>query len=110
MKSSIVILSIVIEDKQLQRKFKHAGDFGIRGSYSLQNIKKFKTAIKNHLQSSTTQVRKGTFRRKSVFHYFDTQTGLNIILNDCGYFVSGWKLNEKQLKAIIDTGNMGGDS
>lgn len=110
MKSSIVILSIVIEDKQLQRKFKHAGDFGIRGSYSLQNIIKFKTAIKNHLQSSTTQMRKGTFRGKSGFHYFDTQTALNVILNDNGYFVSGWKLNEKQLKAIIDTGNIGGAS
>lgn len=110
MKSSIIILSIVIEDKQLQSKFKHAGDFGIRGSYSLQNKIKFKTAIENHLQSSTTQVRKGTFRRKSVFHYFDTQTALNVILNDRGSFLTGWKLNEKQLKAIRDTGNIGGDS
>ncbi|MEG4006450.1 colicin D domain-containing protein [Microcoleus sp. Pol11C1] len=110
MRRDINVLTYVIQDKQLQSKFKHASDFGIGGSYSLENIRKFRNAIENHLQSSTTKVRNGTFRRMSVVHYFDPKTALNVILNDQGYFVSGWKLNEDQLKAIIDTGNIGGGS
>jgi hypothetical protein len=43
-----------------------------------------------------------------VVHYFDPQTALNVIFDDQGYFISGWKLKENQLKAIIDTGNIGG--
>jgi len=110
MRRYINVLTYVIQDKQLQSKFKHASDFGIQESYSLQNIIKFRMAIENHLQSSTTKVRRGTFRGRSVVHYFDPKTALNVIINDKGYFVSGWKLNEDQLKAIIDTGNIGGGS
>ena len=110
MRRYINVLTYVIQDKQLQSKFKHASDLGIRESYSLQNIIKFRIAIENHLQSSTTKVRRGTFRGRSVVHYFDPKTPLNVIINDKGYFVSGWKLNEDQLKAIIDTGNIGGGS
>jgi hypothetical protein len=55
---------IYFQNKQLQEKFKHASDFGIHESWSLQNLTKFQIAIENHLQSSTTKVRRGTFRRK----------------------------------------------
>lgn len=99
---------IYFQNKQLQEKFKHASDFGIQESWSLQNLTKFQIAIENHLQSSTTKVRRGTFRRMPVVHYFDPQTALNVFLDDKGYFISGWKLKENQLKAIIDTGNIGG--
>ncbi|WP_293353040.1 MULTISPECIES: colicin D domain-containing protein [unclassified Microcoleus] len=108
--SCIKLPVYIIQEKQLQRKFKHASAFGIRGSYSLDNIIKFKMAIENHLQSSTTKVRRENFRGRSVVSYFDPQTALKVIFDDKGYFVSGWKLNESQLKAIIDTGNIGGGS
>jgi hypothetical protein len=107
-KQSIKKRIIYFHDKQLQEKFKHASDFGIQESWSLQNLTKFQIAIENHVQSSTTKVRWGTFRRMPVVHYFDPQTALNVFSDDKGYFISGWKLKENQLKAIRDTGNIGG--
>jgi len=101
----------IIRNKQIQKKYiKHARDFGIKKNYSLHNTKLFKIAIENHLQSSTTKVRRGTFRKKrSVFHYFDPQTALNVMFDEkTGDFVSGWRLNESQIKALIETGNIGG--
>lgn len=100
----------IIINKQIQKKYVHARDFGIQQTYSLQNRKLFKIAIENHLQSSTTKVRRGTFRKKrSVFHFFDPQTALNVMFDEkTGYFISGWRLNESQIKALIETGNIGG--
>jgi hypothetical protein len=102
---------IITINKQIQKKYiKHARDFGIQKNYSLQNAKLFKIAVENHLQSSTTKVRSGTFRKKrSVFHYFDQQTDLNVMFDEkTGDFISGWRLNESQIKALIETGNIGG--
>ncbi|MGA9380693.1 MAG: colicin D domain-containing protein [Phormidium sp.] len=98
----------IISDKQLKKKFKHASDFGIVGCCSLENVKKFKMAIEAHLQSSSIQVIKGTYRKKSAVHYFNPQTSLNVLFDDNQLFWSGWKLTENQIKHLIDTGNLGG--
>ncbi len=103
-------LDIIISKDQIKKKYKHARDLGLPKSYNLQTTKLFKIAIENHLQSSTTKVRRGTFRKKrSVFHYFDPQTALNVMFDEkTGDFVSCWRLNESQIKALIETGNIGG--
>jgi len=40
---------ISFTERQLQKKFKHASDFGVTGNYSPTNAAKFQTAIENFI-------------------------------------------------------------
>ena len=48
--------------RQLQAKFKHAGDFGVLGNYSKANASKFSSAINQHINSAGVQIINGTYR------------------------------------------------
>jgi len=74
--------------KQLQAKFKHAEDFGVFENYSPSSATKFEAALKEHK--------------------FDPLTNRNVIMDTDGNFVSGWKLNPDQIKALTTTGKLGG--
>jgi hypothetical protein len=96
--------NIQISPQTLQKKFKHASDFGVGGNYSPANASKFGQAIEKHVADSTTQVMRGTYRGEPVTHYFNPQTGLNVIKNPAGEFVSGWKLTPAQMKYMPKLG------
>jgi len=57
-KSSSRILNTTA--KQLQKKFKHAADFGVTGNFSKANAAKFNSAINQHLNSSGVKAIQGT--------------------------------------------------
>ncbi len=54
--------------KQLQRKFKHAKDFGIQGNFNPANAKRFNSTINQHLNAHGTQKIFGTLL-KNVFKH-----------------------------------------
>lgn len=87
--------------KQLQKKFKHAGDFGVSGNYSQANAKKFNQAIQSHMNAPGTKQISGTYRGKSVNFHTNPTSGLTVIQNPNGSFLSGWKLNSQQLKHVL---------
>jgi len=62
---------LTFTDEQLQKKFKHASDFGISGSYNLENAQRFADILKAHVQNPTVLQIVGTYRRDPVIHYFD---------------------------------------
>ena len=92
--------------RQLQAKFKHAGDFGVLGNYSKANAGKFSSAINQHINSAGVQTINGTYRGQSVIHYLNPNTGLNVISNPAGQFISGWKLNPAQLQNVLKHGGL----
>jgi len=93
-----------ISDKQLQKKFKHAEDFGVKGAYNKTNAGKFKDAVNAHVNSDKTSVINGTYRGNPATFYLDKSTGLNVIKDSSGSFVSGWKLGSGQLKNVLTKG------
>lgn len=93
---------------QLQHAFKHAGDFGISGNANNKTITEFNAAIQNHIAASGTQAIQGTYRGHAVTHFLDASTGLNVVRDSSGGFLSGWKLSPKQLEHVTTTGNLGG--
>jgi RHS repeat-associated protein len=93
---------------QLQHGFKHAGDFGILGNASNKTMAEFSSAIQNHLAAPGTQAIQGTYRGQAVTHFLDPSTGLNVIRDSSGNFLSGWKLSPKQLEYVTTTGKLGG--
>ena len=92
--------------KQLQAKFKHAGDFGVIGNYNKANASKFSSAINQHINSAGVQTIQGTYRGQSVIHYVNPNTGLNVISSPTGQFMSGWKLNPAQLQNVLKHGGL----
>jgi RHS repeat-associated protein len=92
--------------KQLQKKFKHANDFGVSGNYNSANASKFQKAIEDHLANADTKVINGTYRGQSVTHYVNPNTGLNVMKDASGNFLSGWKLNPSQLTNVLTRGKL----
>ena len=103
-KNSSKILNFT--SKQLQSKFKHAADFGIKGNWNKAAGSKFSSAINKHINSSSVQAIQGTYRGNPAIHYLNSKSGLNVITNTKGTFVSGWKLNSKQLENVIKHGGL----
>lgn len=95
---------IEFDDKQLQKKYKHAKDFGVDGPYNKQNADKFREAITNHVNSPGTQLINGTYRGNPATFYLNSQTGLNVIQSPSGQFVSGWSLGPGQLRSVLQSG------
>lgn len=93
---------------QLQKKFKHAEKFGVSGNANNKNLDAYKKALEDHVRSADTEVIRGTYHGRSVTHYYNTKTNLNIIRNSNGEFISGWKLEGKQVWHMKKTGNLGG--
>ena len=93
--------------KQLQRKYKHAIDFGITDTkINGETLAKFRDAIEAHLSDKDT-FEKGTYRRdKGSKVYFNPKTMRAVIIRANGDFLSGWKIdpNEENGKIYLDTG------
>lgn len=92
--------------KQLQKKFKHAGDFGITGNYNPSNAIKFQQAMENHLADPATKEIVGTYRGEPVIHYVNPDTGLEVITDRAGNFISSFKLNPAQLTNVLSRGSL----
>src|SRR5690606_7938405 len=93
---------------QLQHAFKHAADFGVSGNPSNKTLAEFSSAIQRHVDSSSTVAIQGTYRGAEVTHFVDPGTGLNVMKDASGNFLSGWKLSDQQLKHVLDDGKLGG--
>lgn len=93
--------TITFTVRQLQRKFKHAADFGVRGKYSRQQVTRFERAMRAHVEDKTTLALPGTYRGAVVTHFVNPQTGLNVMRDAQNAFVSGWRLTPAQLANVL---------
>jgi hypothetical protein len=82
-------------EAQLQHAFKHAKDFGIIGPPSKKTLALFAVRIEAHVAASTTRAIKGFYRKSEVTHFLDPTTGLNVIQDASGRFLSAWKLSQQ---------------
>lgn len=94
--------------RQLQKKFKHAPDFGVTGNYSNANAQAFQRALESHVRDAATQVIQGAYRGQTVTHYYNPNTGLNLVRNAQGAFESGWRLSPDQVLHLLRHGRLGG--
>jgi RHS repeat-associated protein len=92
--------------KQLQKKFKHAIDFGVKGNFNKANAGKFNQAIQRHINASGTREIPGVYRGNNVIFQVNPNTGLTVIQNPNGSFLSGWKLNPQQLIHVLRDGKL----
>ncbi len=97
---------INISNQQLQKKYKHAKDFGVNGNNNSSSLSRLREAIERHVADPATKIIKGTYRGEPVTHYVNPNTGLNVIKDASGNFLSGWKLNPSQLQNVLSRGSL----
>ncbi len=79
--------------RQLQKKYKHAVDFGISDTkINSETLAKFRDAIEAHLSDKNTK-EKGTYiREKDSKVYFNSETNNAVVIKKDGSFSTGMKL------------------
>ncbi|MGL5439677.1 MAG: colicin D domain-containing protein [Filifactoraceae bacterium] len=88
------LASVTYDAKQLQSKFKHAIDFGVKGNYSVAKANEFKNALAK-VVNNAAEIYKTNYHGDAIIYIKD---GLGVITKTDGTFVSGWKLSSEQLK------------
>lgn len=104
--AKVALPKITFNSTQLQKKFKHATDFGIAGNYSPANALKFQQTIERHIASPGAKIIQGTYRGNPVTHIYNPKTGINVIVEKTGEFISGWKLNPAQANNVLTRGSL----
>jgi len=99
-------VTVDFPDKQLQKKFKHSDDFGIDGSWGMENKEEFRQALQEHINDPDTIMIEGEFRGEEVTHYYNQRTGNNLIVDKDGEFISGWELTEDQQAHLTASGKI----
>lgn len=93
--------------KQLDKKFKHASDFGIADTKkNRETLTEFRDAIDKHLADKGT-IEKGTYLLvKDSKVFFNSRTNNVVVISKDNSFISGWKLekNTQQYKNYIEKG------
>jgi hypothetical protein len=80
---------------QLQKKYKHAKDFGVTGNYNLINRTKFENALRNHVDDST-EIYLSRYSGDDVFVF--VKGDKFVYTKTSGDFISGWKYTSEQIK------------
>lgn len=97
-----------VTTQQLQKKFKHAGDFGVTGIAGRTNLIAFEAALQKHVADRDTIHIAGWYRGKDAILHVDRHTSLVVITDKAADFVSGWRLNAQQLEYALREGKLGG--
>lgn len=99
--------AITFAEKQLQSKFKHAVDFGVTRQWGAGAAAEFKAAINAHISDPATIVINGTYRETQLAtHFYNPNTGVAVIRDASGEFLSGWRLYASQVKDLLHNGNI----
>ncbi|MHA1000420.1 colicin D domain-containing protein [Leclercia pneumoniae] len=92
--TAIVSDRVAFSTKQLDKKFKHASDFGvITTKKNGDTITQYQTAIKSHLDDKATYEHGMYLLPPESKVFFNPQTNNVVAVDKSGNFVSGWKLD-----------------
>lgn len=82
---------------------RHAKDFGMTKNWNKATALEFEGILRQQVES-VTPIR-GTYRgTQEVLHYYNPETGLNVMTDLNGQLIGGWKLGEEQIKHLLTTG------
>lgn len=94
-------------NRSLQKFFdKHGDDFGLAGNWNKGRGAGASRVIHQHVNSPGVQQIPGRYLGEQVTHHLDPRTGLNVIEDAAGNFISGWRLGREQLQSVVETGRL----
>jgi len=100
--------TVITTQSQLQKKFKHATDFGVVGSPNVANLAQYDQAIKDLVASTATRHIQGIYRGLPAIINVNPVSALAVVTDLGANFITGWKLNAQQLDYVLTVGKLGG--
>jgi hypothetical protein len=93
-------------ERNLNKGFvKHGVDFGLSGNWSKARGAEFAGAVNRHINTPGIRQIFGSYRGQSGFtFYLNTQTGVNVVVDSAGNYVTGYKLGANQLSDVLTKG------
>ncbi|WP_412973531.1 colicin D domain-containing protein [Mycolicibacterium fluoranthenivorans] len=82
------------------------GDFGIAGKFNPQNAQLFQQALNAFVDDPATLHIAGTYRGAPTILNVQPQSGLAVLQQEGGQFISGWKLKADQLANVLMRGSL----
>ena len=99
------LMNVSFNATQLQKKFKHAVDFGVKGNYSKSNRTKFETALRNHV-SKSTHIYKTKHSGQSGYVIMHLKGNNAAFFKENGAFITAYKLTTTQKNNFIRIGEL----
>jgi len=96
----------VLAPGQVQRKYKHAEAFGLPTNWNPAHGARFEQALRAHVNDPATLRIVGTYRGQPVIHYLDPRTGLNVLTDRHGSFISAWRVSDPQFMNLWHRGSL----
>ena len=94
-------------EHNLQKGFtKHGADFEMAGNWNPARGADFSRTVNMHLNDPAVVEIAGTYRGAPVTHFYNPATGVNVMLNPAGQYVSGWRLGAGQLETLLRYGGV----
>jgi hypothetical protein len=93
--------------RQIEEKYSdHAGDFGVTDPRGRAGFDNFERTLKQFVDDPRTMHIQGTYRGQPVILNYNPDSGLCVIQNLDGTFVSGWKLGPDQAQNVVTRGSL----
>jgi RHS repeat-associated protein len=94
--------------RNLQKGFtKHGADFGLKGNWNPSRAAEFSAAVNQHINSAGVRAISGSYRGVSGYtHYLGPRTGLNVVTDSAGNYVTGYRLGANQMRDVLTTGHL----
>lgn len=99
---------LVIDRASIEKKYKHASNFGVTEPRGRDGFDKYEAAVRNHVDDPKTMHIDGTYRGDPAILNYNPDTGLVVVQSPKGDFISGWKLSPTQEQYVLNEGKLGG--
>ena len=85
---------------------KHAGDFGLSGPKSKDQLNSLRQALESHVADPNTKLLRGQYRGQDANVYVNSETN-NAVITDTGdNVIAGFKLSVQQMDYVNTTGRL----
>lgn len=78
--------------------------FGMKGNWNPGQAAEFSRAVNQHINDPIVAAIAGTYHGAPGTHYFNPSTGVNVMVDSAGNFVSGWRLGADLMGNVLRSG------
>ncbi len=93
----------------LERKFKHARDFGVTARRGREGFEEFEGALRSFLNKPMVTRIHGVYRGQEVILSYERESMLVVVQTPAGEFISGWRMTPVQFQYVTQRGVLGSD-
>jgi RHS repeat-associated protein len=83
---------------------KHGAALGLSGNWFPARAKEFRSAVNQFINKPSVKEIVGRYHDRDVIHYFNTRTGVNLMSDRQGNYISVFKLDARQQKDLLTKG------